>query len=175
MTCPACGNELKTMQVAQISVDVCDGGCGGIWFDHLELDKVDEPHECAGESLLEVLRHQDVGVDRDAPRKCPRCEGMVLFRHFYSTRHQVQVDECYRCGGFWLDVGELAAIRAQFGSQEERRQAAEAYFDQIFGQDLARMHAESDEQAAKAHRIARAFRFLCPSYYVPGKQTWGAF
>ena len=27
----------------------------------------------------------------------------------------------------------------------------------------------------KARRIAHAFRFICPSYYIPGKQSWGAF
>jgi len=26
-------------------VDVCQNGCGGIWFDNFELEKVDEKHE----------------------------------------------------------------------------------------------------------------------------------
>ena len=26
-----------------------------------------------------------------------------------------------------------------------------------------------------ARRVARTFKFLCPSYYMPGKQPWGAF
>ncbi len=37
------------------------------------------------------------------------------------------------------------------------------------------MRAESEENALKAQRFARMFRFICPSYYVPGKQLWGAF
>ena len=42
MKCPACGNELSQMVAGEITVDVCKGGCGGIWFDHFELQKVDE-------------------------------------------------------------------------------------------------------------------------------------
>jgi len=26
-----------------------------------------------------------------------------------------------------------------------------------------------------ARKIANAFKFICPSYYIPGKQAWGAF
>jgi len=24
-------------------------------------------------------------------------------------------------------------------------------------------------------KISNMFRFICPSYYIPGKQDWGAF
>jgi hypothetical protein len=29
------------------------------------------------------------------------------------------------------------------------------------------------EELRKARRIAYAFRFICPSYYIPGEQDWG--
>ncbi|MCK4303885.1 MAG: zf-TFIIB domain-containing protein [Candidatus Eisenbacteria sp.] len=175
MTCPACGNQLKQMTVGDIVVDVCDGGCGGIWFDHLELLKVDEPHETAGMSLLDLKRAKGVEIDKKAPRKCPRCTDIVMFRHFHSVKHQIQVDECPKCGGFWLDVGELAIIRSQYRSDEDRQKAAHAYLDDLFGDEFAKMRTQSKESQERAHRIARAFRFICPSYYIPGKQEWGAF
>jgi hypothetical protein len=37
------------------------------------------------------------------------------------------------------------------------------------------MRRESQEKLEKARRIANIFRFICPSYYIPGKQEWGAF
>jgi uncharacterized protein len=37
MKCPACFNELTQLQVGSLVVDVCQGGCGGIWFDAFEL------------------------------------------------------------------------------------------------------------------------------------------
>jgi hypothetical protein len=53
--------------------------------------------------------------------------------------------------------------------------ATEAYFSEIFDTQLGEMRATSAEQAERIRRIAWMFRFICPSYYIPGKQPWGAF
>jgi hypothetical protein len=38
MTCPACGHAALTpVDVSGLTVDVCQGGCAGIWFDPKEL------------------------------------------------------------------------------------------------------------------------------------------
>ena len=88
---------------------------------------------------------------------------------------EVEVDECQNCGGFWLDYGELGRIRSQYSSEEERKKAAEEYFEDLFGEELKRMQEEAEEKREKAKKIIRMFRFICPSYYIPGKQDWGAF
>ena len=36
------------------------------------------------------------------------------------------------------------------------------------------MGAENEENLQKAQRIAWMFRFISPSYYIPGEQSWGA-
>ena len=94
-------------------VDVCDCGCGGVWFDAFELQKVDEPGEEAGERLLEFKRGPRVAIDTSRKRECPRCNGIKLHRHFFSAKRRVEVDQCPNCSGYWLDAGELAAIRAE--------------------------------------------------------------
>jgi Zn-finger nucleic acid-binding protein len=38
---------------------------------------------------------------------------MKLHRHFFSAKRRIEVDECPNCGGYWLDAGELAQIRAE--------------------------------------------------------------
>jgi uncharacterized protein len=91
------------------------------------------------------------------------------------TGRGVVMDECPECGGHWLDPGELKTIRTEYASDEERERAASAYFSEVFGPELAGAHAQTEEDLARARRIAHAFRFICPSYYVPGKQDWGAF
>jgi Zn-finger nucleic acid-binding protein len=91
------------------------------------------------------------------------------------VRKKVEVDECPGCGGYWLDLGELRAIRSEFRTDEERAKAAEQYFDEIFGVHLSALAARSEESRRKAQRIAHMFRFICPSWYIPGKQDWGAF
>jgi Zn-finger nucleic acid-binding protein len=120
MKCPACFNQLTEVQVGSLRVDVCQGGCGGIWFDAFELQRVDDSEEAAGERLLEVQADPAVVVDNTRKRECPRCSGVKLHRHYFSARRRVEVDECPNCGGYWLDAGELAQIRA------ERSEAASA-------------------------------------------------
>ena len=172
MKCPACGNALTQMNADTITVDVCKEGCAGIWFDNYELKKVDESHESAGECLLEIERQGATAVDHTQRRSCPKCRDQVMMRHFVSVKRQVEVDECPACAGIWLDHGELGSIRTQYASEEERKKAAGAYFDEVFGEKLAEMR---EENLQKSQRNARLFRFICPSYYIPGKQRWGAF
>ena len=65
-----------------------------------------------------------------------------------SAKRQVVVDECPNCGGHWLNPGELRTIRTEYASEEDRE---------------------------RAQRVAHLFRFISPSYYIPGKQDWGSF
>ena len=113
MKCPACFNELTELQIGSVRVDACQGGCGGIWFDAFELQQVDESHEPAGERLVDITRDERVQVDFSRKRECPRCPGIKLHRHFFSAKRRVELDECPNCAGYWLDAGELAAIRAE--------------------------------------------------------------
>jgi Zn-finger nucleic acid-binding protein len=124
MKCPACFNELTKMQVGSVEVDVCQGGCGGIWFDAFELQQVDEEEERAGEHLLEIKRDPQVVVDVKRKRGCPRCEGVKLMRHFFSAKRRVEVDQCPNCNGYWLDAGELAAVRAERAETDKAGEVA---------------------------------------------------
>jgi uncharacterized protein len=175
MKCPACKNTLEEITIEGITLDVCRNGCGGIWFDNFELMKVDEPDECDAEQLLDIEIDESIKVDHNARRNCPVCESQPMLRHFFSVKRSVTVDECPRCGGVWLDYGELGSIRRQFKSEAERTVAAGEYFQDLFGGELAKMRAESEEKRRRAKKIAHIFRFICPSYYIPGKQDWGAF
>jgi len=43
-----------------------------------------------------------------------------MHAHKYSSAKEVNVDECYGCGGFFLDSGELREIRENYMSEGER-------------------------------------------------------
>lgn len=175
MKCPACSNPLQEMTVADIAVDVCKGGCGGIWFDNFELKKFDEPHESAGEALLDIEWDENTIVDHTKRLKCPKCDDIAMMRHFFSVKKEVELDECPGCAGFWLDSGELRKIRSLFNTEEERHKAADEYFSEVFGDELDAAKAANEAELDKARKIANMFRFICPSHYIPGKQKWGAF
>ncbi len=163
------------MEVGSVSVDVCNEGCGGIWFSWMELQRFDEPKDDVDEELLEVKPLPGISVD-PGPLHCPQCVDKIqLKRHFFSIKRSVTVDECPECGGYWLDPGELRTIRTDFATDEDRRAAADTYFTETFGSQLAAAHAETEADLARAHKVANMFRFICPSYYIPGEQQWGAF
>jgi len=124
MKCPACFNELAEMQVGSVKVDACEGGCAGIWLDAFELQQVDEEEEEAGARLLAIERDENIVVDLVRKRDCPRCLNIKLQRHFFSAKRQVEVDQCPNCGGYWLDAGELAKIRAEKSLTSEAQKAA---------------------------------------------------
>jgi len=99
MECTVCKNTTTPRTSGGITVDVCEGGCGGIWLDRYELMRVDESSESAGESLLEVERDENLDVDLSLRLDCPKCRDVVMMRHFFSAKRQVVVDECPNCGG----------------------------------------------------------------------------
>lgn len=136
MECPVCSRVLSPVKAGGVTVDVCVNGCGGIWLDQFELQRLDDPVESAGELLNEVSESR--GSDQSpsakssaSKRNCPRCRDAVMMRHFFSPRRQVIVDECPQCGGFWLDAGELGAIRREMEEEGQVRQAVEDYLSRI--------------------------------------------
>lgn len=175
MNCPACDDALQERTIDGVTVDVCDGGCGGIWFDKNELHHFDEPHESAGTQLLSVRRDPDRVVANSARYDCPRCERYVMQRHFFSVKMHVQIDTCPGCGGRFLDAGELSAVRSLFDTEEERTAAAEEFWNEVSEVELAEANAEVEESLSNSRRLAGMFRFLSPSFFLPGKQSWGSY
>lgn len=107
MKCPACKGELRKKNAGNMELDVCLGGCGGIWFDQNELGQVSA---MAATSLHSIWALKMNPVVLSEPRLCPRCAGQVLDRKWYSDEKTVEIDVCPTCGGIWLDDGEFSKI-----------------------------------------------------------------
>jgi uncharacterized protein len=142
MKCPACFNPLTEVQVGSLLVDVCQDGCGGIWFDAFELQQVDETGQ-PGEPLLHIRRNEKIIVDPARKRDCPRCAGVKLHRHYFSAKRRVQVDQCPNCAGYWLDAGELAQIREENSFTQEAEQARQTTLSAEFIRYLYRLENQS--------------------------------
>ncbi len=175
MKCPACAHEMTETKVHDVAVDVCQGGCGGLWFDWLELKKVDEQHEAVGADLLDAKRDETITVNTAAKRDCPRCDGIAMMRHCTSVNRDIEIDECAKCGGYFLDYGELNRLRDEYATDDERSEAARELFAEMYDGGLDDLHDESLDNVERSRGLARMFRFLLPSYYLPGKQKWGSY
>jgi len=111
LLCPACGEKMKKIYIENqnINVDICVDGCGGIFFDNRELEKVDEPHENAYEILQEIENKTYVKRAADQQRICPVCGTKMM--KMGAANGDVEIDVCAVCGGKFLDAGELQSIR----------------------------------------------------------------
>ncbi|MFO1501684.1 MAG: zf-TFIIB domain-containing protein [Verrucomicrobiota bacterium] len=121
MNCPVCASLLSPVRAGSVTVDVCLGGCGGIWFDNFELQKLDDPRELEGELLIDMSAESDPSGRQPQRRSCPRCADKKnrLRAPFYS-QGAASSRWSPRCGGFWLDAGELALIREELRDEQQQ-------------------------------------------------------
>ena len=166
MICPVCKKNMIEQDFGGLNVDVCKDGCKGIWFDWSELTKLDETNEGLGGALQEALQYPMVNDENRGPIDCPKC-GIPLHRHLYKSSKEVNVDECYRCGGFFLDSGELTELRDHHMSEQEQT----AYLDKLTSNVPSYQQAQRDQakDALRADALQRYTRFMRVSYFVTGK------
>ena len=75
LTCPACGKEMEKVFIESMQkhLDICLNGCGGMFFDNREFEKVDEQNENIDEILSLVSGRNFQPVNDKELRACPYC------------------------------------------------------------------------------------------------------
>ncbi len=129
LICPACGCEMEKVYSNEhdIYVDICTKGCGGMFFDNRELKKFDEGREDINFILSAINNKEFKRVDTTEQRTCPVCSAIMVKNHT-DFSGEIEIDECYSCGGVFLDNGELLKLRSQYETEEERAKK----FNEIF-------------------------------------------
>jgi Zn-finger nucleic acid-binding protein len=110
MRCPACGHALTEINLGSVAVDICEAGCGGIWFDANELNKVEQEHAGAPEKVVDIHADPATRLDPQRARYCPRCLTHKLETRIPRLGSAIEFDCCPHCGGYWLDSGELETL-----------------------------------------------------------------
>jgi len=143
LICPACGTDMKTIYIPTIGfyVEVCSDGCGGIFFDNREFKRFDEQHEDASVILNEFIGKKFEKTDASAQRVCPCCNA-IMVKNFSSINKEIEIDECYNCGGKFLDNGELEKIRGEYLNEDDRK----AHFEEVFCDLVAQEKENENEQ-----------------------------
>lgn len=157
--CPACGKKMKKiyMPEAGVNLDVCADGCGGIFFDSREFLKFDELHEDIS-PLEEIFKNKEFKkVDENVTRYCPVCS-QAMVKNYASAKHEIQVDDCYSCGGKFLDHEELEKIRAQYSTEEERAADVIKELYSYVGQELQEFNSKYEEMQSNPSILSRIIK-----------------
>jgi uncharacterized protein len=166
MKCPACESAMTEKDFGGVKIDICENGCKGMWFDWFELQKLDEKHEGAGKALREALAYPR-NNDQGRPQiKCPKC-GVLMHIHKYASNKEVNVDECYACGGFFLDSGELREIRENFMTDEEADRYVTSLINDI--PEYAQAVVDLDKKKARVDALRKYTKLVRLSYYMTGE------
>lgn len=115
--CPRCSADLKTIFYEGVEIETCTV-CEGEWLDAGELREIVQTVERRF-SRAEIQRLDRLnrklfktmgpGAERLA---CPKCKGVKLRPFNYACSSGIILDKCPRCGGIWLDRGELELVQA---------------------------------------------------------------
>jgi Zn-finger nucleic acid-binding protein len=108
VTCPGCSAEMERIQEPDITTDSC-ASCGGLFFDHGELNAV--ATAVAGDIELcsvDLKNHED----RHPTRFCPKCREQEMRKVNLLEFSDVILDFCPTCSGFFLDRNELGVVNA---------------------------------------------------------------
>ena len=130
MRCPACKNLLSKFTKSNIMVLVCDGECGGLWFSQSQIKRLTNLKLGLGASLLQVNRVDGIKAYRKVEHICPQCQTTLLFRHFFSKKDDTEVNQCAKCGGFWVDAAGLSKLKHMDDNQKKQK-AINSYFRNI--------------------------------------------
>jgi Zn-finger nucleic acid-binding protein len=111
-TCPRCSVMLDLApHIAESGARMCPR-CKGVFIEDVrtyrELEAVARP------TLWEIRRIPDDAAQLQ-PLACPRCGSAAAAMHKGKSERDkhVVVDVCPKCGGCWLDGGELDAIQRE--------------------------------------------------------------
>lgn len=112
ITCPKCNAILEPFEASGVEVDVCPT-CAGVWLDKGELEKL---YGSWGIVDIERATAGDRAVPPSTPAvdlSCPACEGKLITISIKG----VGLDGCIKCGGLWLDKGEIGPALDHVGQQ----------------------------------------------------------
>ena len=163
MNYPSCENHLVHLIIAEIQFYVCDLGCRSLWFNRIVIKKLSELPDNVGQGLLITRCAQDVRSFRDVEHICPQFETTLLFRYFFSKAHDLEVDQCSKCDGLWIDFGRKNIFRKYSGSRDKFFLQKWRKFESILKEKFNQMENIYPDILEFREQIKHVFRFISPS------------
>lgn len=134
LRCPVDGGDLERTAFQGIEIDVCKK-CGGIWFDHGELDDVMREAMAQPQSVARLDPQAGAPTKQTPHRKlvCPRCQKNMV-PEIFGKVSSIELDRCPQCSGQWADGGELSALVGYLhdpGESQRMQKLGEAIADTV--------------------------------------------
>ncbi|WP_019614617.1 zf-TFIIB domain-containing protein [Psychromonas ossibalaenae] len=169
MKCPRTGVDLKPVNIGGITVDISEK-CGGVFFDHDEIEKFDEKTKIRGGLLVQHLKQfTPPPLNLNKHVNCPKCTGTVMDRSFYSSKNKIEVDKCPSCAGIWFDFGELEKLRnlipVSNGSYKSGRQFEEQLLNSPAYQEYKSALDDNADDTARREKADQLHLFLFNCIY----------
>lgn len=117
--CPKCATPLTRVQEEGINHHTC-GGCFGTWIERVRLIRLVRlalPPAAASQPL-EELAALVAESDTKQMLRCPEC-ATPMRRDRYHPLIPVNLDQCPKCQGYWLDAGELTLLRRLYTEMQQ--------------------------------------------------------
>jgi hypothetical protein len=115
LQCPKCHQPLNGLDYQGVHIETCPA-CGGDWLDAGELGAIVHARKMQfneQECLAMAQAAKITGVKLTTLNRqitCPRC-GSATHPVNYGEDSGIIIDKCARCGGVWLDKGEIEKIQ----------------------------------------------------------------
>ena len=171
MNCPSCHSALQPLNATAAELDFCPA-CKGVWFDRDELKKFDNPEEPVPKEINIPAATPENDYSAGA-RKCPKCADAVMCRRSFDVQDKVEVDQCLSCSGIWLDGGEVAAVRALYPSEAERKKIEDAWLDNRLAETSSLIDASTSEERRQidAHKRSLQYRMFKAVSHLLGSKA----
>lgn len=167
MQCPIDTRTLVAKQIHNLEIDVCLK-CRGVWFDEGEFRSA-----VRSIASFELPEKYQVSLPKEkSPAlhlhernlSCPK-DGAKLETLHYDPPSGIYLDRCGKCGGIWLDGGEISLVKKQLAPNP----AMDA---------LVRAFAEHSREETRQQKELAALPFLpfllfAPAFLVPFKAEEG--
>lgn len=131
MNCPKCEQPLGNKELHGEMVGHC-ASCGGWWFETTDIARVAKAWK-----EFPDLRKSNPKKRRESLASCPLCR--IELDGFYHDTNTTTllVERCPKCGGVWLDDGELR--RVTIYAKDARRGDAKPPADKQMKDHLKKM------------------------------------
>lgn len=161
--CPKCKVPTTRIEYEGAGVRMC-GQCGGTWVTPIALKAIANRRQVA---FTEAVKERFVQMadESNATEQliCMRC-GKTMIKEHFKEWDDIVIDRCAKCGGIWLDPGELEKIQIywEYFQDHPEESNMDAIAKKAVLTEHLRQRKRDIEEAKQMLRAAAASRGYMP-------------